>query len=64
MEPSGLLLAVNAVNTHVLSARPNAPVVPDPPPRPGRAAPVRRATAGLLRRLADQVEPSCREATA
>lgn len=57
MEPAGMILAMNAVNDHVLSARPGAPVVPDPPPRPPRAVPVRRVTAGVLRRLADRVEP-------
>jgi hypothetical protein len=55
-------LALNATRRHVLSARPDAPVVaprPTPHPRPHRVDPVRRATAGLLRRLADRVEP-CR----
>ncbi|MEJ3750022.1 hypothetical protein WEI85_43010 [Actinomycetes bacterium KLBMP 9797] len=58
MGPAGIL-AMNAVNDHVLSARPHAPVVPEPPRRPARAAPVRRATALVLRRLADRVEPAC-----
>lgn len=58
MENAGIL-AMNAVNAHVLSARPNAPVVPESPRRPARAAPVRRVTATVLRRLADRVEPAC-----
>jgi hypothetical protein len=54
MEPLGYVLAVRATTDHVLSARPDAPVVPDPEPRPSA---VRIATAAVLRRLADRVEP-------
>jgi hypothetical protein len=60
MEPLGFSLALSATRTHVLSARPDAPVVPERPPR---ARPVangsRRLAAGVLRRLADRVEPAC-----
>lgn len=58
METTGMLLAVDVTRRHVLSARPDAPIVPDPPPRGGQALPVRRAAAGALRRLADRVEPA------
>ncbi|WP_213451440.1 hypothetical protein [Rhizomonospora bruguierae] len=54
MDPLGYTMAVDATLRHVLSARPDAPQVTDPPPRPH---PVRAATAALLRRLADRVEP-------
>ncbi|MEV1286176.1 hypothetical protein [Micromonospora sp. NPDC049679] len=60
MDPLGMNLALTATRRHVLSARPDAPIVPPRPtraPRPHRVDPVRRATAGLLRRLADRVEP-------
>jgi hypothetical protein len=57
MNPIGMILAVNATRTHVLSAMPNAPVEPVPEPRPRRTEPVRRGTAAMLRRLADLVEP-------
>jgi hypothetical protein len=61
METTGMLLAVDVTRRHVLSARPDAPIVPDPPPRAAQAAPVRRAAAGALRRLADHVEPGTAE---
>jgi hypothetical protein len=57
MEPTGMILAVAASRDHVLSARPDAPVVPTPPPRLGHTDTARRATAALLRHLADRVEP-------
>ena len=55
MDPLGYNLALGATRHHVLSARPDAPVVPDPEPRPSA---VRAAAAALLRRLADRVEPA------
>ncbi|MGW4155610.1 hypothetical protein ACWEDF_20870 [Micromonospora chersina] len=53
---TGFVLAVDAVTRHVNSARPDAPVRPDPP-RPPRLAPTRLAAAAALRRLADRMEP-------
>ena len=67
MEPTGMIVAVAVTRHHVLSALPDAPVVPEPPPRlrPSesvrRADPARRAAAGVLRRLADRVEPAPRQ---
>jgi hypothetical protein len=57
METTGIILAVSTARRHVLSARPDAPVVPEPPPRTGRVDPARRGAAAVLRRLADRVEP-------
>jgi hypothetical protein len=49
-------LADDATRRHVLSARPDAPTVPDRPPRqPGVA--VRRVAVTALRRLADRISP-------
>jgi len=55
-QPTGFVLAVDAVARHVNSARPDAPVRPDRPHAP-RLAPTRLAVAGALRRLADRMEP-------
>ncbi|GAA3412833.1 hypothetical protein [Streptosporangium vulgare] len=55
-DPTAMILADRATRRHVLSARPDAPVVPERPPR-RHAAAVRRVTATALRRLADRVEP-------
>ncbi|WP_446220191.1 hypothetical protein [Micromonospora sp. IBHARD004] len=55
-QPTGYVLAVDAVTRHVNSARPDAPVRPDRP-RPARLTPTRLAAAGALRRLADLMEP-------
>ncbi|MFR9777643.1 hypothetical protein ACL02O_16505 [Micromonospora sp. MS34] len=55
-QPTGYVLALDAVTRHVNSARPDAPVRPDRP-RPPRLAPTRLAAAGALRRLADLMEP-------
>ncbi|MFG1778037.1 hypothetical protein ACGFIG_16585 [Micromonospora sp. NPDC049048] len=55
-QPTGFILAVDAVNRHVNSARPDAPVCPERP-RVARLAPTRLATAGALRRLADRIQP-------
>jgi hypothetical protein len=61
MNPPATNLALDATRRYALSARPDAPVVPGPPDdrrrRTPLADPARRATAGLLRRLADRVEP-------
>ncbi|WBB69488.1 hypothetical protein [Micromonospora sp. WMMD812] len=53
---TGFVSAIDAVNRHVNSARPDAPVRVDRP-RPARLAPTRLATAGALRRLADRIQP-------
>jgi hypothetical protein len=66
---SGSLQANDAFMAHVYSARPDAPVVPEPAPRRSRGEPVRRFAAVALRRFADRVEPRrttepCEPATA
>jgi hypothetical protein len=53
--PLGAELALGLTRTHVNSARPGAPVVPGPGPRPGRR--VRAHAASGLRRLACVLEP-------
>lgn len=58
MEPLGYLSAMSATRQGVLSARPDAPVVADRPPRwRNSSTAVRRAGANVLRRLADRLEP-------
>jgi hypothetical protein len=54
---SGAVQANNAFMAHVYSARPDAPVVPEPATRRSRGEPVRRFAAVALRRFADRVEP-------
>jgi hypothetical protein len=66
---SGSVQADNAFMAHVYSARPDAPVVPEPAVRRSRGEPVRRYAAVVLRRFADRVEPRraiepCEPATA
>jgi hypothetical protein len=51
-----VLLALRATTAHVLSARPDAPVVSDPEPS-ARLAGLRTATATALHRVAGWVEP-------
>ncbi|MFV2100944.1 hypothetical protein [Micromonospora sp. LOL_024] len=60
-QPAGFVFAVDAVTRHVMSARPDAPVRPDPP-RAVRLVATRRLAAGALRRLADQIQPAARPA--
>ncbi|SCL72285.1 hypothetical protein GA0070606_6031 [Micromonospora citrea] len=55
-QPTGLIVAIDAVTRHVNSARPDAPVVAERP-RAARLAPTRLAAAGALRRLADRIQP-------
>lgn len=55
-QPTGFVLAVDAVTRHVNSARPDAPVRPERP-RVARLASTRLAAAGVLRRLADRIQP-------
>jgi hypothetical protein len=52
------IVAADLTRLHALSARPDAPVIPERPPR-RRAVPAatRRAAAGALRRIADRLEP-------
>jgi hypothetical protein len=57
IDPSAFVQAMNNTRSHVNSARPNAPVVPDRERVQGRGDPFRRGTAALLRRWADRVEP-------
>ncbi|WP_341715568.1 hypothetical protein QQG74_16005 [Micromonospora sp. FIMYZ51] len=62
-QPTGFIFAVDAVTRHVTSARPDAPVRPDPP-RTTPLAGVRRLAATALHRLADQIQPAplpCKE---
>ncbi|QOC91936.1 hypothetical protein [Micromonospora craniellae] len=56
-QSTGFVSAIDAVTRHVNSARPDAPIRPDPP-RTARFAAARRLTAGALRRLADQIQPT------
>jgi hypothetical protein len=53
---SAMTIAGNATADHVLSARPDAPTVPECPPRVS-GHPVRRVTAWALRRLVDRLDP-------
>ncbi|HEX5090754.1 MAG TPA: hypothetical protein VFV89_23295 [Nocardioides sp.] len=53
--PVAARLALGLTLTHVNSARPDAPVVPDPPPR--WTHPVRAHLASGLRRAAAALEP-------
>ncbi len=63
-EPIAANLAVELTRRAVNSARPDAPVVPDPEPRPARLATARLRTAGSLRAVARWVEPRRRPAEA
>ncbi|MEU5907360.1 hypothetical protein [Micromonospora sp. NPDC047527] len=54
--PTGYVTALDAMNRHINSARPDAPVQVERPRRP-LLAPTRQATAGALRRLADRIQP-------
>jgi hypothetical protein len=55
-QPTGFVVAIDAVTRHVNSARPDAPVRAERP-RAARLAPTRLAAAGALRRLADRIQP-------
>lgn len=68
MEPIAAGVAVNSMRDHALSALPDAPVVPEPPPRESRT---RAAFVAFLRssaqrraRLADRLDPCARRAEA
>ncbi|MGI5214060.1 hypothetical protein [Plantactinospora sp. CA-290183] len=59
MDPLGYHLALGATERHLRSARPDAPIRPDPVRRSGAALhAVRRATAAALRLVADRLEPA------
>jgi hypothetical protein len=53
--PLGFELALGLTRAQVNSARPDAPVVPEPDPRPPHR--VRAHAAAALRRMAHAVEP-------
>lgn len=60
MDPVGYIVGVGLTRDHVLSAMPDAPVVPDRPrrsSRPPRTATLRQNTATALRTVAGWVEP-------
>jgi hypothetical protein len=56
-DPIAADLAVRAARATAGSARPHAPVVPDPEPRGPRLPGVRRQSAAALHQLARWVEP-------
>lgn len=58
LDPTAMILADRATRHHVMSARPDAAIGPERPPRQRRAEAMRLVTAGVLRRLADRVEPA------
>ena len=59
-DPIAADLAVRAARATAGSARPDAPVVPDPEPRAPRAAGARLRVAASLRGVARWVEPAPR----
>ncbi len=61
MDPLGMISAMHAVERHVSSARPDAPVIKE---RGSFIDPARDATARALRRLADRLEPPARRCPA
>ena len=63
-EPIAGHLAVRLTQQIATSARPDAPVVPDPEPRPSRVRAVRAGLATELRAVARWVEPAPRSTEA
>ncbi|PMR61680.1 hypothetical protein C1A38_08175 [Verrucosispora sp. ts21] len=61
-QPTGFVFAIDAVTRHVNSARPDAPIRPEPPRTP-RLSGARHLAAETLRLLADQIQPAPRTAT-
>jgi hypothetical protein len=57
MNPTGFIMAVRLTEREVMSARPDAPVVPDRRSARQPMQQLRIATARTLRRTADRVEP-------
>jgi hypothetical protein len=62
--PIAAVIGVGASRSLARSALPDAPVVPDRPPRQLRLARSRRALAAGLRRAADRVAPAPRPSVA
>jgi len=57
LHPIGAMSALDAARRHANSAMPNAPVVlPRAKRRPANPGPLRRGTAGTLRRIADRLD--------
>ena len=56
VDPAAMIQADKITLRHVLSARPDASVIPEPPPRQ-RGQAFRLAAGAALRRLADRIEP-------
>jgi hypothetical protein len=56
LDPTAMIMADRATLNDVLSARPDAPVVPERAPRQ-RGDALRRLTVAALRGLADRLEP-------
>jgi hypothetical protein len=59
-DPIAADLAVRAARAQAGSARPDAPVIPDPEPRAPRAAAGRLRLAATLHGLARRIEPPAR----
>jgi hypothetical protein len=57
-DPLAMIIADRATKQHVLSGHPNAPTVPERPPRQ-RGDAMRRLIGTGLHRLADRIEPRC-----
>jgi hypothetical protein len=57
IDPTSMILADKSTRRHLTSARPHAPIQRSRPPRQSRTAGIRLATAAILRRLANRVEP-------
>lgn len=57
MLPTAMIVAVHAVKQEVESARPDAPALADPPPRPPRFARTRRTVSRGLYAAARSVAP-------
>ena len=57
-DPLAMIIADHATRQQVLSARPDAPTIPDRPPR-RRGHSARRLVGAALRRVADRIEPRC-----
>lgn len=63
-DPIAADLAVRAARATAGSARPDAPVIPDPEPRAPRLAGTRQRSAAVLHALARRVEPRPRPTNA
>ena len=63
-EPTAAHLAVELARRSAGSARPDAPVVPEPTPGPARTTAARARLANGLHAAARWIEPGCRPAKA